>query len=115
MKCALQFQRNVSNIDRYAGKLHNKAVSNLGVFPKKNCLNLSSFQNFCSIETQKNYLLNLVLLGFSSADPSPEENGDKFIQGKFLARSFDFFSSKRQLSIFFNFHFSFVHFIGAFY
>ena len=61
------------------------------------------------------FTLNLVLLGFSSAGPSPEENSDKFIQGKFLAWSFDFFSSKRQLSIFFNLHFSFVHFIGAFY
>ena len=35
MKCALQFERYVSNINRYGGKLHNKAVSNLGVFPKK--------------------------------------------------------------------------------
>ena len=61
------------------------------------------------------FTLNLVLLGFSSAGPSLEENSDKFIQGKFLAWSFDFFSSKRQLSIFFNLHFSFVHFIGVFY
>ena len=67
MKYALQFQRNVSNINRYAV-------------------------------------------------PSPEENSDRFIQGKFLAWSVDFFfSSKWQLSIFFNFHFSFVHFVDAFY
>ena len=84
MKCALQFQHNVSNINRYAGKLHNKAVSNLGVFPKKIARIYHHFkfskQTFCSIETHKIYLL-----GFSSTDPSPEENSDKFIQGKFLA------------------------------
>ena len=59
--------------------------------------------------------LSLCRLGFSSADPSREENSDKFIQGKFVPWSFDFFSSKHQLSIFLNFHFSFAHFIGAFY
>ena len=59
--------------------------------------------------------VNLRPLGFSFADPSCEENSDKFIQGKFVASSFDFFSSKQQLSFFFNFHFSFAHFIGAFY
>ena len=73
-----------------------------------------SKQTFCSVETTK-FTLILVLLGFSSAVPSPEENSDKFIQGKFLAWSFDFFSSTWQLSIFFNFHFSYVHFIGVFY
>ena len=36
-----------------------------------------------------------------------ENSDDEFLQGKFVAWSFDF-SSKRQLSIFFNFHFSLV-------
>ena len=59
--------------------------------------------------------LNLRSLDFSSADSSREENSDYFIQGKFVAGSFVFFPSKWQLSIFFNFHFSSVHFIGVFY
>ena len=60
MKCALQFQPNVSNINRYAGKLHNKALSNLGVFPKKIACIYHHFkiskQTFCSIETHEIYL-----------------------------------------------------------
>ena len=59
--------------------------------------------------------LNLRSLDFPSADSSREENSDSFIQGKFVAWFFLFFSSKRQLSVFSNFHFSFVHFIGVFY
>ena len=59
--------------------------------------------------------LNLRSLDFPSADSSREENSDLFIQGKFVAWTCVFFPSKRQLSIFFNFHFSSVHFIGVFY
>ena len=58
---------------------------------------------------------NLRSFDFPSADSSREENSDQFIQGKFVALSFVFFPSKRQLSIFFNFHLSSVHFIGVFY
>ena len=67
------------------------------------------------LESQ-NYILKKTLLTWVFFwAPSSEENSEEFLQGKFVkfvARSFDF-SSKRQLSIFFNFHFSFVHFIGA--
>ena len=59
--------------------------------------------------------LNLRLLDFPSADSSREEKVINSFRGKFVAWSFVFFPSKRQLSIFFNFHFSFVHFIGVFY
>ena len=38
--------------------------------------------------------LNLRSLDFPSADSSREENSDKFIQGKFVAWSFVFFSFK---------------------
>ena len=60
------------------------------------------------------YTLNLRSLCFSSAYSSREENSDQGTQGKF-AVFFCLFSSKWQLSIFFNFHFPFVHLISAFY
>ena len=61
------------------------------------------------------YLKSSLIQFFFYAHPSREENSDKFIQGQFCRLIFWIFSSKRQLSIFFNFHFSFVHFIDAFY
>ena len=71
--------------------------------------------NFLFYKKRTKFTLNLHPLYFLSADLSREENSDLFIQGKFVAWSFVFFPSKPQLSIFFNFHFSFEHFIGVFY
>ena len=75
-------------------------------------------QAFSSVKT---HTLNLGLKSSKTSltqsflwAPIRKENSDKFVQGKVVAWSFDF-SSKSQLSIFFNFHFSLVYFIGAFY
>ena len=78
-------------------------------FPFQNSLSLLLKHTKCT--------LNLRSLGFPSADPSREENSDQGIQGKFATWSFAFFfkATTEYLCIFFNFHFPFVHLIGAFY
>ena len=60
------------------------------------------------LKSWKNFAYSVFLLSYQ-----PQKNSNEFPQDKFVDWSFHF-SSKRQLSIFFNFHFSFVYFIGAF-
>ena len=60
------------------------------------------------LKSWKNFAYSVFLLSYQV-----QKSSDEFPQGKFVDWSSDF-SSKRQLSVFFNFHFSFVYFIGAF-
>ena len=59
--------------------------------------------------------LNLRSLDFPSADSSARKTVIHSSRANLSLDLLSFFPSKRQLSIFFNFHFSSVHFIGVFY
>ena len=80
----------------------------------------TDFLYYENIQNETNCTLHLGLKSWKTSltlfffwATSRKKNSDEFPQGKLVDWS-SHFSSKRQLSIFFNFHFSFVYFIGAF-